>query len=255
MRTESPTSINTFLKCPRLYYYRYILKIPIEPNIHLYKGSLIHSILEDVFKNTKYINLLTETKNLIEKRWKVDFKIDKKEELLHKKEALLMLKNFSFMFENRLRLLLLEEKIKDKNHAWNFLKPKMKELEIVDNDLNFKGIIDVVEKDFNDRIFIIDYKTSKKFKDMIPEEYVRQVSFYAMLFFRKYKILPDYVGINYLRYGEICYLPVNTDMIKESERIIAFVRKNTVSKNIEDYPLVGDKFAIEECKKIEEKLK
>lgn len=46
----SPSKINTYMKCPREFYYKYIAKIPEKKTIHLFRGSLVHAILEDLFK-------------------------------------------------------------------------------------------------------------------------------------------------------------------------------------------------------------
>ena len=49
-RVESPSSINTFKQCPRKYYYVYVKKLETLPSIHLIRGKIVHSVLEDFFK-------------------------------------------------------------------------------------------------------------------------------------------------------------------------------------------------------------
>ena len=49
----SPSKINTFRKCQREFYYKYIEKLPEQKTIHLFRGTLVHAILEDLFK-TKF---------------------------------------------------------------------------------------------------------------------------------------------------------------------------------------------------------
>ena len=46
----SPSKINTFRKCQREFYYKYIEKLPEQKTIHLFRGTLVHAILEDLFK-------------------------------------------------------------------------------------------------------------------------------------------------------------------------------------------------------------
>ena len=46
----SPSKINTYMKCPREFYYKYIAKLPEKKTIHLFRGSLVHKILERLFK-------------------------------------------------------------------------------------------------------------------------------------------------------------------------------------------------------------
>ena len=38
----SPSKINTYMKCPREFYYKYIAKIPEKKTIHLFRGTLVH---------------------------------------------------------------------------------------------------------------------------------------------------------------------------------------------------------------------
>ena len=47
----SPSKINTYLKCPREFYYKYISKLPEKKTIHLFRGTLVHKVLEDLFRN------------------------------------------------------------------------------------------------------------------------------------------------------------------------------------------------------------
>src|SRR3989338_2266955 len=49
-RIQSPSSINTYKQCPRKYYYQYMKKLPTKASIHLVRGKLSHSVLEDFFK-------------------------------------------------------------------------------------------------------------------------------------------------------------------------------------------------------------
>ena len=48
-RVESPSSINTFKQCPRKYYYQYIEKLPVLPNIHQVRGNIAHDTLEHFY--------------------------------------------------------------------------------------------------------------------------------------------------------------------------------------------------------------
>ncbi|MBU1111800.1 MAG: PD-(D/E)XK nuclease family protein, partial [Nanoarchaeota archaeon] len=48
-RVESPSSINTFKQCSRKYYYQYIEKLPTKKSIHLVRGNIAHSTLEDFY--------------------------------------------------------------------------------------------------------------------------------------------------------------------------------------------------------------
>lgn len=230
--------------------------IQSEPSIHLYKGSLIHSIIEEMFKNTSYINVKKVGTNSLKTRWNPSSEkviLSKKEDAQHKKDALAILTSFGTMFDTRIKIVMQDERIRDINHAWNTLKPRLSEHEIINEELKLKGIIDSIETDYDGRTFIIDYKTSKKYLNMVSEEYYRQLSIYALLYAEQNKKLPNYVGINYLRYGEVFMFPVTQTMLDEVRARVLDVQKKTESTKIEDYPLVGDKYSVEECKQIEKR--
>ena len=44
-RTLSPTSINTYLRCPRKFYLKYIKRQKERPNIHLFRGKAVHKTI------------------------------------------------------------------------------------------------------------------------------------------------------------------------------------------------------------------
>jgi putative RecB family exonuclease len=45
----SPSRVSEFNNCPRLYKYRVIEQLPEPPSIDAERGTLIHTILEDLF--------------------------------------------------------------------------------------------------------------------------------------------------------------------------------------------------------------
>lgn len=257
MKYLSPSRINCYFKCPRLFYYKYVLEIPTEPSIHLYKGSLVHSIIENVFKNNKWVDIKKHASQALKKEWKPSNDrviLTELEDKQHYKDTEAILKSFGTMFQAKIDIVLQDERIRDKNHAWNTLKPRLSEHELSNDELKLKGIIDSIETDFDGRTFIIDYKTSKKYQNMISEEYVRQLSIYALLYAENNKKLPDYVGINYLRYGEVYMFPVTQTMIDQTKQLVQNIQNKITSTNIDDYPLIGDKYAVEECKQIQKRL-
>jgi CRISPR/Cas system-associated exonuclease Cas4 (RecB family) len=48
---QSPTSINTYLRCPRKYYLRYIKGLKSKPSIHLIRGKAVHETIAQFIQN------------------------------------------------------------------------------------------------------------------------------------------------------------------------------------------------------------
>lgn len=254
----SPTSINTYFRSPRLFYYQYVLKMSSPPNIHLYKGNFVHKILEDLFQNHKYVPpkeyCLTRLKEWNPPEAIVSHMSDDEKKIDHTQEMTKMMENFSLHFDNKVDMVVLEGKAKDKNHAWNLIRPIFSEHRITDSERNVVGVIDSVERSFDEQVYLIDYKTSKLYRHTLPEDYIRQVSVYAYLFKQEFGRLPNYAGIHYLRYGEIYLIPITEDIVKRAIADIEYVQEHSKSTNIEDYPKGNDQFANKECEYYEQKL-
>jgi len=169
-------------------------------------------------------------------------------------EATKILETFCARFENKLDMILFEGKAKDKDHAWNLAKPRLREYKIHDKERNVVGIIDSIETSFDNQTYVIDYKTSKLYQHTLPEEYVRQVSIYAYLFEKKFGRKPSYVGVHYLRYGEVFLIPVFDELIEKAKKDIDVVRqKIRETRKIDDYPKGQDKFALQDIEYYEQK--
>mmetsp|Transcript_20296 Transcript_20296/g.41795 ORF Transcript_20296/g.41795 Transcript_20296/m.41795 type:complete len:571 (-) Transcript_20296:70-1782(-) len=68
----SPTSLETFKKCPQAFFFLYILKLKPDPPItpELARGILCHKALEDIFDLTPEDRTLDNLQNLFRKEWK-----------------------------------------------------------------------------------------------------------------------------------------------------------------------------------------
>jgi len=47
----SPTSINTYLRCPRKYFLKYIKGLKEKPSIHLIRGKAVHDAIAKFHKS------------------------------------------------------------------------------------------------------------------------------------------------------------------------------------------------------------
>ena len=258
----SPSAINTYYRSPRLFYYQYILKMKTPLNIHLYKGNFVHKILENLFSATSFRDTQAYCNNEI-KKWNPPEFIHKdmtpEERELQVKEVEMMLTTFCNRLNQKIEMALVQGKAKDKHHAWNLIKPRMREQKIYDKERNIVGIIDSVETNFDKEVYVIDYKTSSLYKHTMATEYFRQISIYAYLYLKEHGRVPDYVGIDYLRYGEVYMVPLwignlKDMVIEQAKNDIDMVRAHTKSRNIEDYPKGTDDFALRDIEYFEKKL-
>jgi CRISPR/Cas system-associated exonuclease Cas4 (RecB family) len=99
-------------------------------------------------------------------------------------------------------------------------------------DHGVRGFIDAIHK-IEDEIILMDYKTSKK--PEISEGYKLQLAIYALLYEEKHGVLPDKVGINFLKFNEQT-LAVDMDLVNFAKKEVAFIHENTQSTEMVDYP-------------------
>ena len=86
-RWLSPTSINSYLRCPRSYYYARIKKLKQKPSIYLIRGIAVHNAIGKFYKhklhrcaNMDYGVLRSTVVDLLKDEW------------LNQKQSLLELK-------------------------------------------------------------------------------------------------------------------------------------------------------------------
>ncbi|MFH1456082.1 MAG: PD-(D/E)XK nuclease family protein [archaeon] len=241
-RIQSPSSINTYRQCPRRYFFSYIMQLPSLPSIHLIRGNIVHSTLEDFFKiepttlskegfeiELNVILLESFNKHWMNKESKLN-ELDLTAEQLafYKDESMRMLNNWFQGFMNKLNLRM--EKL-EFVESFNYIKPKT-ELQYQSTELGVRGFIDAIheEKDF---VTLIDYKTSKK--DTLTDDYKLQLGIYALMYEEQHGVRPNRVGVNFLKYSEkFCH--VDDQLIEFAKYEIRKVHEGTQTKEIKDYP-------------------
>ena len=234
----SPSKINTYMKCPREFYYKYIAKIPEKKTIHLFRGTLVHQILEDLFKQ-KFRTLPQWEKggpaiwvqDQFEKGW--EEKIAKHKWLweVHTDDEMkamyieteALLQNFVASVNKKLTEMVQWKIFRNKQQAWNAVAPKYAEKWVKSQEYAFVGVIDVVCNDFDGGTTLLDYKTSKRYGAYLPEEYYRQLIIYAFLYTLEMGEMPTFVGVNYLRFDDTFFVKVNQEVLDEAKDLIKFV--------------------------------
>lgn len=174
----SPSSVNTYLNCPRQYFYKYILDIEgtITSQDSLSYGSAIHKALEFAINYAKENKQYPEKDKII-KIFKNFFKtlsissFEQRENILARGENALI--NYYAQLSNT---------------PYNFLYKTEERLEFIMDDVKFCGIIDRIDLNQNGEYIIYDYKTgnAKKGYDIAPngshEGYYNQIGLYKYFF-------------------------------------------------------------------------
>ena len=171
----SATSLKNFLDCKRKFYLQYILKIS-EHTISLKPkafelGNIVHSILEDFYKNNTYDSSYKMIEDLFFQYRSTNPFLALDLEIWKKK-----LHDFYLYDKQRLENRKIIELEKDFN--------------ITFDDIKIKGVIDRVDS-FEDRYEVIDYKTSSTLKVDTLKNYEKshdfQLEFYYLAMSEIYK--------------------------------------------------------------------
>ncbi len=128
----------------------------------------------------------------------------------------------------------LAKEVKDKTFRESFekLRPET-EIYLESKTYNVRGYVDAVHK-IEGEIILMDYKTSSK--DKMTDEYRLQLGIYSLLYFDKFGILPNKVGLDLLRHGERI-IDVDDELIELAKRETLAMADRTISEEKEDYPI------------------
>ncbi len=242
-RIQSPSSINTYLQCPRKYFYIYQVNLPTSPSIHLLRGSITHKVLEHFFKidpQTVYrnyeLNLKIVILELLKKFWHESqgefqkLNMGQQEIDSYYEETKEMLINWVSQLNQKINNL--NERGFSFTEAFKRLTPKT-EVEYINEELSIKGYIDAIEE-LDGEIRLMDYKTSKKCE--ISDVYRNQLALYALLYEQEHGRRPHKVGIYFLK-GREKLLDVSDDLIMHARFLVEQIHMSTDGMDhISDYP-------------------
>ena len=156
----SKSKVNSFLKCRREFKYRYIDEVEEEPNEFMALGTDVHEIAEQLIK-TGGISSDNYREKLQELADKQESKYDLKLHLDH------LANFFEDIFQNEkmhYEVFSVEDYLHDEEH-------------------DFSGLCDLVVRDENNDVIIIDYKTGKSNS---IKKYRLELVYYKMLLESKY---------------------------------------------------------------------
>ena len=176
-----------YKKCPRLYQYRHVMKIPEKPRYYFDFGSSLHSIAEQLTRMQKDGKTINEkvAGELLAKYWDPKGYKTKIDEQRDYAEAKTILKVF------------LDEQAKSKSEIVDIERW----FETSIGDIKLRGRIDRIDKD-ESGYTVVDYKTSKKASSLNELKKDMQLLVYALAIKQMYGTGPLKVGDWFLRTNE-----------------------------------------------------
>ena len=224
-RIQSPTSINTYLRCPRKYYLRYIKGYKTKPNIYLVRGAAVHTAIAKISRMTPDPGTSKPPKDILIQAFKSAW-----QQQAGVIETLKLPSKIVDDFYRESETMLLSWQ---KRKSQSKIKDYKCEVRLYSKTLGVMGIIDAVGS-LNQRIVLIDYKTCAS--DEINRDIKVQLSIYALLYHENYNALPDIVGIDFLKTKKLRLFNVNAKLIDFAKEMCREIHRQTQSTNINDYP-------------------
>ena len=208
--TFSASQFNTYSRCPRIYKYNYVYRIPTLPKPYFDLGGTVHNVIEELSKkimNGEKIDLELATQYL-DAYWKSSGYSTELEEKQAKEDAIEILDTF----------------IKEQEKMKTKIVDTEKRFTIMLDGNSISGFIDRIDKDGEDYI-IWDYKTSKT---PISENDLRkdfQLLIYDMAVQELFGKRPKQVGLWFLRPNKkIVIEPKDEDIQKIKEEILETIK-------------------------------
>jgi CRISPR/Cas system-associated exonuclease Cas4 (RecB family) len=224
-RIQSPTSINTYLRCPRKYYLKYIKGWKTKPNIHLVRGAVVHQTIAKVSRMMSQPAPLVQPQDLLIQTFKDAWR---KQAGVIQKLKLPSEKVDQFYRESQSMLLSWLAR-----QAQSQMKTDRCEVRLYSRNFGVTGVIDAVCR-LNQRSVLMDYKTCASLE--ISRDIRVQLAIYALLYRENHKVLPDMVGIDFLRQNKPRLFAVNARLIRYAEKMCRYIHGKTQSQDEHSYP-------------------
>lgn len=219
----SVSKIGTYDDCPLKFKYAHIHNIPTKPKIVFDIGIAIHSVIEQLTKLFIEDSVLPNEElaiELLEKNWIGTRFKNITEEKQAKENSKKMLKTYiDWIQKNEYKPIATEEKF---SHDIG--------------QVPFNGSIDMIEMNENGDLSVIDFKTGskKETKNTIAENV--QLNVYAMAVERKYKKVPKFATIFYLKEGKQVRYEIDKEQVNKVQSNLEEKVKRILNEEFEATP-------------------
>ena len=185
----SPSRMSEFNNCPRLYKYRVIEQLPEPPSIDAERGTLIHTILEDLFDLHPAERNHAAAVEMAPERWRIQ---------LSEKPGLAELVPNEKEWFDRVSALLKNYFVLEKPETFEATHREMHLEQVLNPQVYLHGYVDRIDVAPTGQVRIVDYKSGKSPKAGWEEKALFQLRVYAFLYWRLHGVIPALLILHYL---------------------------------------------------------
>jgi len=213
----SPSAVSEYENCPQLYKYRKIDKLPEPPSLDAERGTLIHTILQDLFEFPSQERTPQTAIDLLPSRWAAQ---------LEGKPALLEMVSSEKEWLDRASSLLQTYFTLENPSTFEATHREMHLEDDFDSDIYLHGYVDRLDIAPTGEVRIVDYKTGKSPRPGWEEKALFQLRVYALLYWKNTGVLPRLLQLIYLGDGRIVKSNPTMAEIESAEKVLRRVAQD-----------------------------
>lgn len=212
----SPSRANDFERCPLLFRFRVIDKLPEPPSSAAARGTLVHSVLERVFDLPAGERTLDAARALVGPAWSQLLEADPAvSELFTDDDAL------REWLDSAGSLLGTYFTLEDPRRLEPAERESYLEIELDGGPL-LRGIVDRIDVAPDGALRVVDYKTGRAPRQKYASEALFQLRFYGLMLWRARGEVPRRLQLIYLGDGQVLHSdPVEAELEDTERRVRA----------------------------------
>ena len=222
----SPSAVSEYENCPQQYKYRKIDKLPEPPSLDAERGTLVHTILQDLFEIPAQGRTPEAAIDLLPSRWSAQ---------LAGKPALLEMVTNEKEWLDRASALITTYFSLENPTTFEATHREMHLENDFDSNVYLHGYVDRLDVAPTGEVRIVDYKTGKAPKPGWEEKALFQLRVYALLYWKNTGVLPRLLQLIYLGDGKLVKSNPTMNDIENAEKVLRRVAKDIFISREKDY--------------------
>ena len=213
----SPSAVSEYENCPQQYKYRKIDKLPEPPSLDAERGTLVHTVLQDLFEIPAAGRSVESAIELLPSRWSAQ---------LADKPALMEMVTNEKEWLDRASALLKTYFTLENPTTFEATHREMHLENDFDTNIYLHGYVDRLDVAPTGEVRIVDYKTGKAPKPGWEEKALFQLRVYALLYWKNNGVLPRLLQLIYLGDGKMVKSNPTMAELEATEKVLRRVAKD-----------------------------